>query len=79
MHIQYQSNNHPILKQVNIPLAFGDASLSANTVMSKRINILKTQILFYSWNRIQIAPPNLLFQESMSDKAFDGKVSPNRV
>lgn len=42
MHIQYQSNNHPILKQVNIPLAFGDASLSANTVMGKGINIKDT-------------------------------------
>lgn len=79
MHKQYQSDNHPILKKVNIPLAFGDASLSVNTVMGKGINILKRQVLFYPWERIQIAPPNHLFRESMLDKAFDGKVSPNRV
>lgn len=79
MHIQYQLHNHPTLKKINIPLAFGDASLTANTVIGKGINIIKIQVLLYLWERIQIAPPNHLFWKSLSDKAFDGKVSPNRV
>lgn len=81
LRIQHQwKKSHPLLRlEGKHSLNIWEASLSVNRVMDKEINVLQTRIPVSSWERKWIVLHNRLFWDSMSDKAFDGKVLPNRV
>lgn len=81
LRIQHQRKKLPPFLRLEgkHSLNIWEASLSVNGVMDKEINVLQTRILVSPWERKWIVLHNRLFWDSMSDKAFDGKVLPNRV